>query len=172
MNVPGGITANSINFTADGYTLNGAGPITLTSAGSSSLTTGVINVASGTATINMPINSTTTAFQAVSLSNAGVLALSAPVNVTATEPITFGGPLTTSLGANIIVGPNGTASTVSTLRLLNASVLPATATVAAGRGRHSRYRRQQCDHRPHSSSSIKTPGLLTATTTAWLAPAP
>lgn len=132
--VPAGITANSINFTANGYTLNGTGPITLTSAGSSTLTTGVINVESGTTTINVPINSTTTAFQAVSIAGGGVLALSAPVNVTGTFFLTPGGPLTNPLGVNIIVGPLDPLAGPSTLRVLNGSVLPATAAVAMGGG--------------------------------------
>ena len=98
------------------------------------MSTGVININGGTATINVPINSTTTVFQAVSVNGGGVLALSAPVNVTASFPLTPGGPLTNPLSVNIIVGRNGTASGPSTLRLLNSSVLPATANVGMGGG--------------------------------------
>lgn len=134
INVPAGITANSINFTVDGYTLNGPGPITLTSAGTSTLSTGVINIDGGTATLNVPVNATTTAVQAVSVNGGGVLQLGAPVNVTGTFPLTPGGPLTNPLNVNLIVGRNGIATGPSTLRLLNGSVLPATASVALGGG--------------------------------------
>jgi autotransporter-associated beta strand protein len=138
INVPGAITANSINFSANGYTLNGTGSITLsvplTPQGGSTLTTGVINAEGGITTINVPINSTTTAFQAVSQIGGGVLALSAPVNVTASEPFAAGGPLTSILGGNVIVGRVGNASAASTLRLLNSSVLPATTNVLMGGG--------------------------------------
>jgi autotransporter-associated beta strand protein len=134
VNVPGPITANSINFLG-AYTLSGTGPITLTSAGGSTLTSGVINADGGaTTTINVPINSSTTAFQAVSLLGGGVLALSAPVNVTATEVFTPGGPLTNPLGGNVIVGRAGNASVASTLRLLNAGLVPAATTVLMGGG--------------------------------------
>ena len=51
------INVNSLNFTANGYTLNGPGTLTFVN-GSSTLGTGFINTATGiTATINTAINS-------------------------------------------------------------------------------------------------------------------
>ena len=57
INLPGPINVNSINFTVDGYTLNGAGPLNFV-PGTSTQTSGVVNVAASSATINPTINST------------------------------------------------------------------------------------------------------------------
>src|SRR3954453_7277856 len=129
ISVPAGISVNSINFSADGYVLNGAGPLTFVN-GTSTQTTGVVNVAAGaTATVNVPITSSATAIQKI---GGGVLALGAPVNVTASFPATANG----LLSANVIVGPapTGTSPAGGTLRLLNSNVLSASSNVALGAG--------------------------------------
>src|SRR6187549_1787403 len=57
ISVPGPINVNSMNFTANGYTLSGAGPFNIV-AGTSTQTTGVVAAQTGvTAQINVPINS-------------------------------------------------------------------------------------------------------------------
>lgn len=126
INVPGTISVNSLNFAVNGYSLNGAGSLDFVT-GTSTLTTGVINVTSGTTQINVPLTSTQTAIQKI---GGGVLELSAPVNVTASIPMTANG----LLSANIIVGTTAYNPGVSagTIRLLNASVLPVTARVGIG----------------------------------------
>jgi fibronectin-binding autotransporter adhesin len=128
VSVPAGISVNSLSFAADSYTLNGAGSLTFVN-GTSTQTTGVINVASGTTTVNVPITSSATAIQKI---GAGVLALSAPVNVTASFPVTPNG----LLSANVIVGPapSGTSPVGGTLRLLNSTVLSAASNVTLGAG--------------------------------------
>lgn len=126
INVPGVINVNSIDFQGGGYTLNGTGPLNFVN-GTSTLTTGVINVTSGTAQINVPLTSTQTAIQKI---GAGTLELSAPVNIGAS--FSFNGVQS----ANIIIGPapSGQSPAGGTIRLLNSSVLPSTASVAIGAG--------------------------------------
>lgn len=126
VNLPGAINLDSLNLTANGYTFNGTGPLNFV-AGSSTLSTGVINVASGTTQINVPITSTQTAIQKI---GGGVLELSAPVNISASFPLTVNG----SLSANLIIGTTAFNPGVSagTVRLANSSVLSTTAKVAIG----------------------------------------
>src|SRR5687767_12377252 len=58
ISLPGPINVNSLNFTVDGYSLIGTGPINFV-PGTSTQTSGVVNVAaSSSATINPTINST------------------------------------------------------------------------------------------------------------------
>ena len=57
INLTGPINVNSLNFTVDGYTLNGTGPINFV-PGTSTQTSGVVNVEpTFSATINPTINS-------------------------------------------------------------------------------------------------------------------
>jgi hypothetical protein len=64
INLPGPINVNSLNFTVDGYSLTGSGPLNFV-PGTSTQTSGVVNVpTSCSATINPTINSTV-AFQKI-----------------------------------------------------------------------------------------------------------
>lgn len=129
ISVPAGIAVNSINFAADEYVLNGAGPLTFVN-GTSTQTTGVVNVTAGaTAIVDVPLTSSVTAIQKI---GAGVLQLSQPLNVTASFPMTGNG----SLSANLIIGPapTGTSPIGGTVRVMNASVLPSTIKVGLGAG--------------------------------------
>ena len=94
-------------------------------------TTGVINVASGTTQINVPLTSSQTAIQKL---GAGTLELSAPINVTASFPVNS--TVNGVQSANVIIGPapSGQDPVGGTIRLLNSSVLPATTSVAIGSG--------------------------------------
>src|SRR4051812_3027210 len=57
INLPGPINVNSLNFTVDGYSLNGTGPLNFVN-GTSTQTTAVVNVAAASsASINTTINS-------------------------------------------------------------------------------------------------------------------
>jgi autotransporter-associated beta strand protein len=129
INMGGPISVNSLNFTTNGYTINGTGPMTFVN-GTSTQTTGVVNVAAGaTATINTPIVNGV-GFQKI---GAGILELGGSGNsFTGQFPMTGNG----SLQANVIIGPapSGTNPTGGTLRLLNANVLPASTNVAIGPG--------------------------------------
>lgn len=128
ISVPGPINVNSLDFPVTGYSLTGAGPLTFVD-GTSTQTTGVINVAGGTTTIGVPINSSVTAVQKI---GAGVLELSQPVNITASFPLTFSG----NLSANLLIGPApfGQSPVGGTVRVLNSSVLPSTISVGLGGG--------------------------------------
>ncbi len=122
------INVNSLNFTANGYTLGGAGTLTFVD-GTSTLGTGFINTdTSVTATINNAINS-----------SLGLIKLGAGT-------LQLGGPITFSgdglallprglLPSDIIVG-GGSSSGISggTIQIMNTSVLPTTARVAISSG--------------------------------------
>jgi autotransporter-associated beta strand protein len=59
ISVPGPITVQSLNFTSLGYSLNGPGPVNLTSSGTSTLGAGVVSTDVGvTAVSNAPISGT------------------------------------------------------------------------------------------------------------------
>jgi autotransporter-associated beta strand protein len=126
ISVPGAIDVNSMNFTANGYTLNGSGPFTFVD-GISTQTTGVVNVGAGLSVqINVPINSAV-GFQKI---GPGVLELSAPGSYTAGVPLD-GRAVTT---AGLLIG--GAFGTIDggTLRILNSSVIPASTNISFGQG--------------------------------------
>jgi autotransporter-associated beta strand protein len=120
------INANSVSFTANGYSLNGSNALTLVD-GTSTQTTGVINTDPGvSATINVPINSAV-GFQKI---GGGTLTLSGPLTTTASIPLAGNGILSVD---EIIGGTSGPIDG-GTLRLANTSVLPSTARVGIGNG--------------------------------------
>ena len=124
--LPGPINVNSLNFTVDGYSLNGTGPLNFVT-GTSTQTTGVVNVGAGAnAAINVPISSTV-GFQKI---GAGTLTLSAPSSFGGGIPLTSNG----LLRADLIVG--GTTGSIASgvLRVTNSSVIPASTRVSIGNG--------------------------------------
>jgi autotransporter-associated beta strand protein len=126
LNLAGPINVNSLNFTVDGYSLNGTGPLNFVN-GISTQTTGVVNVAAGaTAKINVPINSAV-GFQKI---GAGVLELSAPTNFTGGIPLTSNG----LLSADLLIGGTTGPIASGTVRILNSSVLPASTRVSIANG--------------------------------------
>lgn len=126
VNIPGAINLDSLNITANGYNFNGAGSLNVV-AGSSTLSTGVINVASGTTKIDVPITSTQTAIQKI---GGGILELSQPLNVTGSFPATTNN----ILSANLIIGTTSwnPSVTAGTVKISNASVLPSNIKVLIG----------------------------------------
>ena len=125
------INVNSLNFTANGYTLNGPGTLTFVN-GSSTLGTGIINTATGvTATINAGINSS---LGIIKLGE-GTLELGGPMNFS-------GDGLSIdprgNLPCDLIVGGgsdnNFNPIYAGTIRILNNSVLPATARLGVSNG--------------------------------------
>lgn len=135
LNVMGPINVNSLNFTVDGYALNGAGSLNIVD-GLSTQTTAVANVVAGaTAKINIPINSTF-GFQKI---GAGVLELNAPVNITGGIPLVstnneLWGPLGVIRADLLVGGVNGPIAG-GTLRIGSASVLPSSTRVSIANGR-------------------------------------
>jgi len=129
IDIMGPIALNSLNFTADGYVLSGTGSLNIV-AGTSTQTTGVVNVAAGaTAKINVGVNSSL-GFQKI---GAGTLELSAPSNFTGP-----GIPLTSNglLRADLIVGGVAAGGSIAsgTLRLMNSAVLPASTRASIANG--------------------------------------
>jgi fibronectin-binding autotransporter adhesin len=126
INVPGTINLDSLNITSNGYSYNGTGPLHF-APGSSTLSTGVINVATGTAQINVPLSSAGTAVQKI---GGGVLELSSPLNLAGSTSLVSNGVLS----ANLIIGTTAYNPSVAagTVRVTNASVLPSNITVAIG----------------------------------------
>lgn len=131
INMAGPVSVNSLNFTANGYTINGAGPMTFV-PGTSTQTTGVVNVGTAvTASINAPI----VVNNGVGLQKigAGVLELGGPLTFSGSQfPITVNGSRT----ANLMIGPapNGISPVGGTVRLLNGSVLASSTNVSIGPG--------------------------------------
>ena len=122
------INANSIGFTANGYTLDGPGPINLVN-GNSSLGTGFIFVDDTlTARINSPINTSVGLFKR----GGGVLELGGPV--------TFSGSGTTFLQNGLLrvdviaAGLSEQNNPGGTLRVLNTSVFAPTTRVGINNG--------------------------------------
>ncbi|MFT3882571.1 MAG: autotransporter-associated beta strand repeat-containing protein [Gemmatales bacterium] len=128
INVPGAINVNSLNLQQNGYTFNGAGSLNFVN-GTSTQTTGVINVASGTTQINVPLTSAQTAIQKI---GAGTLELTSPINLTSFYPVNTN--INGTINANIIIGPTptGVSPVGGTIKIANASVLPASTSVAIG----------------------------------------
>lgn len=126
INVAEPISVDSMNFTTDGYVLNGAGSLNFV-IGSSTQTTGVVNVAAGaTAKINVGINNSM-GFQKI---GAGTLELSKPCTFTGGFPMTGSG----NLRADVIVGGVNGPIASGTLRVMNSSVLPTSTRVGIGNG--------------------------------------
>jgi autotransporter-associated beta strand protein len=122
------INVNSLNFTANGYTLDGPGPLNLVN-GNSSLGTGFISVGDTfTARINTAINTSVGLFKL----GAGVLELGGPV--------TFSGPGTTFLQNGLLrvdviaAGISESNSPGGTLRVLNTNVFAPTTRVGINNG--------------------------------------
>ncbi len=128
INVMALINVNSLNFTANGYTLGGAGSLTFVD-GDSTLGTGFINTETGvTATINTAINSSLGLIKL----DAGTLQLGGPITFSGDGfPILANGLLPT----DYIVG-GGSSSGISggTTRIMNTSVLPTTTRVGISNG--------------------------------------
>jgi autotransporter-associated beta strand protein len=126
ISVPGPINVNSISFTVNGYTLNGAGPITFVD-GVSTWTTGVINVDAGAnAQVNVPLNSAV-GFQKI---GPGVLELSAPGSYTGVIAVDPRATMT----AGLLIGAFGGPLDGGTLRVMNSSVIPASTDIMFGQG--------------------------------------
>ena len=127
ISVPGPINVHSINFTANGFTLTGAGPLTFVN-GTSTLGKGVVAVQPGfTAQINVPINSAL-GFQKL---GSGTLQL----NGTGSS---FGGGIVMDGGrgsvvADVLVGGQGT-NDGGRIQLGSAAAMPASARVGIGTG--------------------------------------
>ena len=121
VNVSAPINVNSLNFTANGYSLNGTGPLTSVN-GTSTQGTGVINVGPGfDVNINTPINSSL----GISKLGAGTLHPAGP--------FTFSGiGLPATAGTNIIpvdiyvAGLGGENLPGGTMALVNSTALPTT----------------------------------------------
>lgn len=127
IDVVGPISLDSLNFTSDGYVLGGAGSLNIV-AGSSTQTTGVVNVATGaTAKINVGVNSSL-GFQKI---GAGVLELNAPCNFSGPGvPLTANG----NLRADLIIGGTIGPIAAGTTRIGGSSVLPTSTRVSIGNG--------------------------------------
>jgi len=127
INLPGPINVNSLNFTVDGYTLNGAGPVNFVS-GTSTQTTGVVNVAAAaSATINPTINSAV-AFQKI---GSGTLTLNGAAGSIVGQ-VGLDGRHT--LEADLVVGGATGPLDGGFLRLGNANALPTSTRVAISTG--------------------------------------
>jgi fibronectin-binding autotransporter adhesin len=128
INVPSPINVNSMNFTVDGYSLNGAGPITFVN-GTSTQTTGVVAVGTAsTAQISVPISSSV-GFQKL---GAGTLVL----NNSGNNFITTGIPLDSrgTVVADLLVGGAFGTLNGGFLKLASASAMPANTRVSIGTG--------------------------------------
>jgi autotransporter-associated beta strand protein len=125
ISMPGPIGARSLNFTVGGYSIAGPGPLSLSNAGASTLAAGAINVDTigNVATINTPIISSV----GMRKLGSGTLELSAMNSIGGTIP------LAGYVSANVLVNSPG-AATSGSLRLLNATTLPASTSVALNYG--------------------------------------
>ncbi len=127
------INVSSLNFTVDGYTLNGSGANTLTFvAGTSTLGQGLISVAPGaTATINAGINGSLGIIKL----GAGTLQLAGPMNFSGNG---LGIDARGVLRADLIVGGGSDFSFNpifgGTIQIMNTSVLPATTRLGVSNG--------------------------------------
>jgi autotransporter-associated beta strand protein len=126
LNLTGPINVNSLNFTVDGYSLTGVGPLNFVN-GVSTQTTGVATVGTGaTAKVFVPINSAV-GFQKI---GAGVLELNSPSSFTGVVPLDG----RSTLSANLLVGGSFGTIDGGTLRVMNSGVIPATTNVSIGTG--------------------------------------
>lgn len=126
VSVPGAVVVDSINFTDNGYVLNGAGPINF-ATGVSTESTGVVTVGTGSlARINVPINSDV-GFQKI---GGGVLEIAGAGNYTGAIPITANG----ILRADVLIGSTSGTINGGTLRVLDSAALPASTRVSIGTG--------------------------------------
>ncbi len=122
ISLPGPISVNSLNFTVDGYSLNGVGPINIVN-GVSTQTTGVVNVAAGaTAKILVPINSSL-GFQKI---GEGTLELNSPSSFTGS----IGLDGRNTLSAGLLIGGWFNPIPSGTLKVNSSSVIPSS-TVAS-----------------------------------------
>lgn len=126
INVMGPVNVNSLNFSIDGYSLNGSGPINIVN-GVSTQTTGVANVvAGGTAKIFVPVN-TSLGFQKI---GGGTLELNSPGSY-------FGGiglDGRSTLKSDLLIGGWSRAIPAGTLRVTSGSVIPASTRVSISDG--------------------------------------
>lgn len=121
------ISVNSLHFTADGYTLNGPGSLTIAN-GTSTQTTGVVNVGTGvSAAFNVGVTSAL-GFQKI---GGGTLTLNNACNFT--SPGVFIDPRG-NLRADLLVGGAFGNLNGGTLRIGNSSVLPSSTRVSIGTG--------------------------------------
>jgi autotransporter-associated beta strand protein len=126
INLPGPITVDSLSFTTPGYTLSGTGPLNF-GLGTSTQTSGVVNVATGatvgiTTDMNAPF-----AFQKI---GAGTLTLSGKNVFTGAVPLVSNGKLT----SNVLVGGSFGTIAGGTLSVANQDALPAASSVSIGTG--------------------------------------
>jgi autotransporter-associated beta strand protein len=128
INVTAPVNVDSIGFTADGYTLNGPGPINFVKGSSSLGTGGVFADTSQTETINAPISSSL----GISKTGAGVLQLGGAMTFSG-----IGLPATSGINllpvdiyaAGLSGGPAG-----GTIRIMNTGVLPTTTRLGLSNG--------------------------------------
>jgi autotransporter-associated beta strand protein len=127
INVPGPININSLNFTVDGYSLTGAGPLNFVD-GISTQTSGVVNVAtSASASVNPTINSTV-GFQKI---GGGTLTLNGSAGSIAGSVGIDG---RNTLEAEVFVGGSFGNLNGGFLRLGSSNALPTSARVSIGTG--------------------------------------
>jgi autotransporter-associated beta strand protein len=127
INVSAQINFNSLNFTANGYSFNGTGPL-ISVNGTSTLGTGVINVAAGDVSITTPINSSV----GLGKVGAGILELGGPMTFSGIGlPATSGNNIipVDIYAAGLAGGPPG-----GTISILNTSVLPTTTRLGLSNG--------------------------------------
>lgn len=130
--VPGPITVRSMDFRVGGYGLSGAGPITLTSAGSSTLGAGAVSVVTGaTVTSSVPIGGSTVGLWKLGEGTL-VLGASNPITGTVTDFFTGNVPANVQLGT-MGVGFPAPGLSGGTLAL-NPSSLPTNTVVRVVRG--------------------------------------
>ncbi|MBC7938520.1 MAG: autotransporter-associated beta strand repeat-containing protein [Chitinophagaceae bacterium] len=130
INVTVPISVNSLNFLANGFTLNGAGLISFV-AGSSTLGTGFINVDPGvTATINTGINSAQGLFKL----GGGTLQLGGPVNFSGAGFTLFPGGAYGAFPLDLVLAGASGLSQGGTVKLMNTSALPASTRVGISNG--------------------------------------
>ncbi|MFL6530835.1 MAG: beta strand repeat-containing protein, partial [Chthoniobacterales bacterium] len=131
INVSAPINVDSLGFLANGYTLNGTGPITFVK-GSSTLGTGNVFVDTGlTATINAPINSSL----GLTKRGQGTLQLGGPITFSGLGRVVT--PGTNILAVDIYAGgiSGQTPSAYSGItRIMNTSVLPTTTRLGVSNG--------------------------------------
>lgn len=121
------ISVNSLHFTADGYTLNGPGSLTIVN-GTSTQTTGVVNVGTGlSAAFNVGVTSAL-GFQKI---GGGILTLNNACNFA--SPGVFIDPRGVTRADLLIGGVFGNLNG-GTLRIGNSSVLPTSTRVSIGTG--------------------------------------
>lgn len=125
LDVPLPVFVDSLSFTADGYSLSGSGSLNIM-AGSSTQTTGVVNVSTGTTKIHIPVNSTL-GFQKI---GAGTLELNAPCSFGGGIPLTANG----QLRADLMIGGTSGPVAAGITRIGNSSVLPSSTRVSIANG--------------------------------------